>query len=248
MTTQLPEGLGAPAGRALAAAGITSLEDVAAWREADLADLHGVGPRAVAALRAALARGGADFRRQVATDADVVAIDAWFEGLDEPHATSLAALRATLRKVLPHADEGWSYGAPAVQLHGQPVAGYLAAQDHCSYLPHSGNVLAELGEHLVGHDVGDGVLRFAPGTKLPIGLVRRLVAARLAELAEVTDGMRREHHRDGRVRAEGLMRAGELHGSWAWYRADGTLLRTGTFRDGEQVGEWTTWNRDGTPV
>jgi|GEM_PF-302833 len=248
MTTPLPDGLGAPARRGLAAGGITSLQDAADRREADVAALHGVGPRAVAQLRAALARTGGTFRAQQPDDEDVAAIDGWFADLDQPHATSLGALRATLRRVLPLADEGWSYGSPALLLHGTPVAGYLAARDHCSYLPHSGSVLTTVSEHLDGRDVGDGALRFAPGTKLPVALVRRLVAARLAELADVTDGMRREHRADGRVRAEGPMRGGELHGPWAWYRADGSLLRTGQFRDAEQVGEWTTWARDGRPV
>ena len=64
----------------------------------------------------------------------------------------------------------------------------------------------------------------------------------------MTDGWRREYQRDGRVKAEGPMKDGELHGAWHWYRADGSLLRTGSFRAGEQVGAWTTWTRDGEPA
>lgn len=47
--------VGAPATRALNAAGIQTLRDVAAWSERDLLALHGVGPRAVAILRTHLA-------------------------------------------------------------------------------------------------------------------------------------------------------------------------------------------------
>ncbi|SDO78104.1 hypothetical protein SAMN05660199_02590 [Klenkia soli] len=53
--TPLPS-LGAPATRALRAAGLTTLEAVAAVPEADLLALHGVGPIAVARIRAALGR------------------------------------------------------------------------------------------------------------------------------------------------------------------------------------------------
>ncbi len=53
--TPLPS-VGAPATRALRAAGLTTLEAVAAVPEADLLALHGVGPIAVARLRAALGR------------------------------------------------------------------------------------------------------------------------------------------------------------------------------------------------
>jgi hypothetical protein len=57
--TRLPK-IGAPATRALTAAGLTTLEAVAAVPEQDLAAMHGVGPVALATLRAALAEHGFD--------------------------------------------------------------------------------------------------------------------------------------------------------------------------------------------
>ena len=53
-STPIPLNIGRPALRALAAAGINSLEDVARTNDADLLALHGVGPKAIAILRAAL--------------------------------------------------------------------------------------------------------------------------------------------------------------------------------------------------
>lgn len=44
-------GIGAPAARALAAAGITELEQVAQLGEKGLLELHGIGPKAVRILR-----------------------------------------------------------------------------------------------------------------------------------------------------------------------------------------------------
>ena len=55
--TRLPK-IGAPATRALTAAGLTTLEAVAAVPEQELATLHGVGPIALATLRKALAAHG----------------------------------------------------------------------------------------------------------------------------------------------------------------------------------------------
>lgn len=50
--------LAAPARRALASAGITRLEDLTVMTEDELQALHGIGPKALAALRDALdARG-----------------------------------------------------------------------------------------------------------------------------------------------------------------------------------------------
>jgi len=53
-TVLIPAGIGKPALRALAAAGIKSLDDVARANEKDLLALHGVGPKAIRILRAAL--------------------------------------------------------------------------------------------------------------------------------------------------------------------------------------------------
>jgi hypothetical protein len=57
-----PPGVSGPALRALRAAGVQSVADLAGWTEADLAALHGMGPKALGVLRAALARAGGRFR------------------------------------------------------------------------------------------------------------------------------------------------------------------------------------------
>ena len=54
--------IGAPAHRALAGAGVTRLDQLTAMSEAELAALHGVGPKAIGLLRAALAERGLAFR------------------------------------------------------------------------------------------------------------------------------------------------------------------------------------------
>jgi hypothetical protein len=53
-----PRGIGRPATGALLAAGYTDLAQLDGMAEKDLLRLHGVGPRAVAVLRAALADRG----------------------------------------------------------------------------------------------------------------------------------------------------------------------------------------------
>jgi len=56
--TGLPENIGAPATRALTAAGYTELGQLAGVPAADLAKLHGVGPKALRLLEEALRRHG----------------------------------------------------------------------------------------------------------------------------------------------------------------------------------------------
>ncbi|MFB7940041.1 DNA-binding protein, partial [Streptomyces sp. NPDC056049] len=48
--TDFPRGIGAPATRALAAVGYTRLDQLAGVPSADLAALHGVGPKALRVL------------------------------------------------------------------------------------------------------------------------------------------------------------------------------------------------------
>lgn len=57
----MPDGLAAPARRALAAAGITRLEQLAQRREDEVRSWHGMGPKAIDRLRQALAERGMSF-------------------------------------------------------------------------------------------------------------------------------------------------------------------------------------------
>lgn len=54
--------IGGPALRALATAGIRSLSALAQWSERDLLQLHGMGPKGVRLLKAALATQGRSLR------------------------------------------------------------------------------------------------------------------------------------------------------------------------------------------
>ncbi|MBO9606456.1 MAG: DNA-binding protein [Paenibacillaceae bacterium] len=61
--TALPAGLSNPARRALAGAGYVWLEQFAAVSEAEVLKLHGMGPKAMGSLRAALADIGLAFKQ-----------------------------------------------------------------------------------------------------------------------------------------------------------------------------------------
>ena len=56
--SDLPARMGAPAMRALAAAGISNLEQLTHFRETEIKKLHGIGPNAMNKLRAAMAEKG----------------------------------------------------------------------------------------------------------------------------------------------------------------------------------------------
>ena len=59
--SDLPTGLAQPAQRALAAAGITRLEQLTRLSETEVRQLHGIGPKALDQLRTALGAKGLSF-------------------------------------------------------------------------------------------------------------------------------------------------------------------------------------------
>jgi uncharacterized protein YdhG (YjbR/CyaY superfamily) len=111
----------------------------------------------------------------------VASVDTYLEQVPEPQRSTLLQLRATLREILPDAEESLSYGVPAFTVDGKAVAGYAAFKKHCSYFPHSGSVLPRLEPELAGYTWSKGTLQFPIDTPLPEELVRRLVAAKLAQ-------------------------------------------------------------------
>ena len=95
-----------------------------------------------------------------------------------------AALQATLRDLLPDAQECISYNMPCFKVDGVAVAGFDGFKRHCSYFPHSGNIVAQVSEIPDWCTVASpGTLQFPVDRPLPKALVRRLLRARLDEIA-----------------------------------------------------------------
>jgi uncharacterized protein YdhG (YjbR/CyaY superfamily) len=113
---------------------------------------------------------------------DAAAVEAYLATVPEPARTTLQAVRASLRTLLPEATEGMSYGMPAFKLRDKPVAGYAAFVDHCGFYPMSGSVVAALKEDLAGYQTSKGGVRFSVDSPLPPQLIDKLVKARLGEL------------------------------------------------------------------
>ena len=96
------------------------------------------------------------------------AVDAYLAGLEEPKRSTLEALRRSIRAAVPEAEECISYGMPAFRVGGKVVAGLAAFKNHLAYLPHSGEVLAGLGDRLTGYECTKGSLHF-PRTRMSAG-------------------------------------------------------------------------------
>jgi uncharacterized protein YdhG (YjbR/CyaY superfamily) len=108
--------------------------------------------------------------------------------------STLAALRRTIRSIVPESIECISYGMPAFRLEGGVVAGFAATTNGCSYFPFSGSTLATLAGDLGGYDRTKSALHFRPDKPLPVALVRKLIMARIAELGSRPSSSQAAHH------------------------------------------------------
>lgn len=109
-------------------------------------------------------------------------VDAYLAAFDAPRRVALEHLRRAIAAVIPDADQGLSYGVPVFRIDGRPIAGFSAAKNWISYLPHSGNLLAAIpDEDLEGFTASKGAIKIPVDQRLPDALVRKLVDARRAE-------------------------------------------------------------------
>jgi len=109
-------------------------------------------------------------------------VDGYLQRIDEPKRSTLQTLRETILEILPDAEQVISYSVPAFRVEGRTVAGFAAFRNHLSYLPFSGSVLAHMADELQGYTMTKSALHFPIDRPLPTALVKKLIAARLAEV------------------------------------------------------------------
>ena len=109
-------------------------------------------------------------------------IDAYLATVGLEQREALEVLRGQIGAAAPGAEECISYGQPAFR-QGRVVCGFGATKKHCAFYMFNDSTLDAFADDLAGYDVSKGTVRFQPARPLPAALVKRLVAARLAECA-----------------------------------------------------------------
>jgi uncharacterized protein YdhG (YjbR/CyaY superfamily) len=91
-------------------------------------------------------------------------------------------MRAAIRSAVPRGTkETISYGIPAFTRDGILVW-YGAFADHCSLFPKA-SIVKAFKKELAGYPVSKGTISFPLDKRLPVGLIKRIVKARVAEHA-----------------------------------------------------------------
>ena len=109
-------------------------------------------------------------------------IDEYLAALSDDKRAALEKLRKTIKAAAPKAEECISYQIPAYRQDGMLV-GFGATGNHCAFYLMSSSIVEAHKEELKDYDTSKGTIRFQPDKPLPVGLVRKLVKARIAENA-----------------------------------------------------------------
>lgn len=95
---------------------------------------------------------------------------------------ALAHVIDVARRVAPDAEDGVSYGVPALRVAGKPLVGVSRAAKHLALFPFSPAAIDAVRGDLAGYDLAKGTVRFTAERPVPDDVLERLLTARLAEI------------------------------------------------------------------
>lgn len=111
-------------------------------------------------------------------------VDAILAAAPKEHRAALQKVRETVLAAIPDAVEAISYGLPAFKYRNKPLAGYASYKDHCSFFPMSGRLTTKFKKELEGFRTSKGGIHFQADHPLPVALIKKLLQARIKEIAE----------------------------------------------------------------
>jgi uncharacterized protein YdhG (YjbR/CyaY superfamily) len=109
-------------------------------------------------------------------------IDDYLASVPEPAHTTLQRVRAAIRSAVPPgATETISYKIPAFK-HGEVIIWFAAFANHCSVFP-TARIIEMFKDELKPCTISKGTIQFPSGKPLPAALIKKMVKARLAQIA-----------------------------------------------------------------
>jgi uncharacterized protein YdhG (YjbR/CyaY superfamily) len=109
-------------------------------------------------------------------------IDDFLAGLPRDQRAVFEQVRKTAIAEVPEADQGTSYGMPALRYRGKALLGFAQAKAHLSIFPFSPAVVDQVRQRLDGYSLSKGTIRFSQDHPLPDDVVCDTVRYRRDEI------------------------------------------------------------------
>jgi uncharacterized protein YdhG (YjbR/CyaY superfamily) len=114
---------------------------------------------------------------------NVPTVDAYIERQPAPARPVLRRIRQAIRKAIPEADEGISYGMPTYKQNGKAILYFAGWARHCSIYPATAAVKEAVGRLEPPLEFENGTLRLPLSLKIPQRLVATFATVRSREAA-----------------------------------------------------------------
>lgn len=110
-------------------------------------------------------------------------VEDYLAAVPQPARGTLEKTRAVIRTVVPlGTEEVISYRMPAFK-HKKVIVWYAAFAKHCSLFP-TAAIIEKFKDELQGYTISKGTIQFPVDRPLPAALLKKMVKARVAEIAE----------------------------------------------------------------
>ena len=157
--------IGAPATRALEAAGYSRLEQLTKVTEAELGQLHGMGPKALGILRETLKEKGLSFKAGTADDTPkkkkgspvsrTDKVDEFLENLSHPLKAEVEAVRSIIKGVNKNITEEIKWKAPSFNYKGEYLVTFNLRDEKRIHLVFHNPQISKVKSKLLEGDYAD---------------------------------------------------------------------------------------------
>jgi uncharacterized protein YdhG (YjbR/CyaY superfamily) len=157
--------IGAPAIRALEAAGYSRLKQLTKVSEAEVGQLHGMGPKALGILRETLKEKGLSFKAGSANDTPkkkkgspvsrTDKVDEFLENLSHPLKAEIEAVRSSIKGVNKDINEEIKWKAPSFNFKGEYLVAFNLRDEKRIHLVFHNPMIARVKSELLEGDYMD---------------------------------------------------------------------------------------------